>query len=228
MLTRKLLGLSALVFAATFTACSSDSTGPDLADARRVKRSGYLTTSAAIKQLVDIKFSVMYPGVATQNVFTRTQADTVVEEFTVDNTKGSIVTMSTTGNIIAFPAQSLCDPARNSYGPTEWNKPCVLATAPIKFTVKSWNDAQGHPHADFQPAMRFTPDESKNVRLYFEDQALQNYSVVYIPYCNAANVCVNEEINDPTLRTYVSPRLGGGYWVYRTLRHFSGYNVTAY
>ncbi len=223
--TRRILGLSALVLAATVTACS-DATAPS--DAPSAARSGYLTTSAAIKQMIDINFSVLYPGLAIQYPLKTLKADTTVETFTVDNTKGSIVIIGASGNIIAMPAQSLCDPLKNTYGPTEWLKPCVLATTPIKFTVKNWLDAQGRPHADFQPAMRFTPDDSKKVRLYFEDAALSNYSVVYIPYCNASNVCLNEEVADPALQTYVAPRLSGGYWVYRTLRHFSGYNVTAY
>jgi hypothetical protein len=222
--TRRFLGLGALVLATAITACS-DATGPAPVAPRR---SGYLTTSAAIKEMVDIKFSILYPGMGTQNSALTYAADTVVEKFTVDNATGSIVIMNHTGNIIAFPAQSLCDPATNTYGPTEWLKPCTLATGKINFTVKSWWDAAGHPHADFKPALRFVPDDTKKVRLYFQDAALANYSVVYIPYCNAANVCVNEETNDPALRTYVAPLLGGGYWVYRTLRHFSGYNVTAY
>ncbi len=223
--TRRVLSLATLLLAATVTACS-DATAPD--DSSSARRSGYLTTSAAVRQMVDINFTVLYPGLSIQYPVKTTKADTTFESFTVDNTKGSIVIIGKEGHIIAMPAQSLCDPAKNSYGPTEWQKSCVLATAPIKFTVKNWLDAKGRPHADFQPAMRFTPDDSKKVRLYFEDAALSNYGIVYIPYCNAMGVCVNEEVADPALQTYVSSRLGGGYWVYRTLRHFSGYNVTAF
>jgi hypothetical protein len=227
LIARRVLGLGAVAFAATLAACSDASTLPTDATIAR-KKSGYLTTSAAIKQMLDINFSVLYPGLGIQNAVLSTKADTTVETFTVDNAKGSIVAMGSSGNIIAMPAGSLCDPAKNTYGPTEWQKSCVLATAPINFTVKSWLDAAGHPHSDFQPSLRFSPDPTKNVRLYFQDRALSNYSVVYIPYCNAAGLCVNEEIGDPALTTYVSPITGGGYWVYRTLRHFSGYNVTAY
>lgn len=94
--------------------------------------------------------------------------------------------------------------------------------------MKTWKDVSGRPHAEFQPAIRFVPDPAKQVCLYFQDRALTDYSVVFIPYCNAAMVCTNEGATDPQLETYVSPLVGGGYWVYRTLRHFSGYNVTAY
>jgi hypothetical protein len=223
--TRRLLGLAAIALATVVTACT-DATGPDQVDARR---SGYLTTSAAVKQLIDINFTLMYPGMGTQYPAVTMAADTMVEKFTVDPTKGSIVILgTTTQHIIAMPANALCNPNTNTYGPTEWLKPCTLATAPINFTVKTWKDVSGRPHAEFQPAIRFTPDDTKKVRLYFQDRDLANYSVVYIPYCNAAAVCVNEEVNDPAQQTYVAPLLGGGYWVYRTLRHFSGYNVTAY
>ena len=222
---RRMLGLGALLLAATVTACS-DATGPDQIS---TARSGYLTTSAAVKTLLDINFAVLYPGMGTQYPAVTTLADTTVESFTVDPTKGSIVILgTTTQHIIAMPSNSLCNPSTNSYGPTEWLKPCTLATAPINFKVKTWKDAMARPHAEFQPAIRFTPDSTKKVRLYFQDRALSNYSVVFIPYCNAAMECVNEGATDPQLETYVSPLLGGGYWVYRTLRHFSGYNVTAY
>ena len=223
---RRLLGLSALVLSATVTACS-DATGPDQAIAGR--RSGYLTTSAAVKQLLDINFNVLYPGLGTQYPAVSAIADTTVESFTVDPKTGSIVILGTlTQHIIAMPANSLCNPSTNTYGPTEWLKPCTLATTPINFKVKTWKDVSGRPHAEFLPAIRFVPDPAKQVRLYFQDRALSNYSVVFIPYCNASNVCVNEGTTDPLLETYVSPLFGGGYWVYRTLRHFSGYNVTAY
>ncbi len=223
---RRFLGLSALVLAATVTACS-DATGPDQVDAVR-SRSGYLTTSAAVKQMIDINFAVLYPGLGTQYPAVTTVADTTVESFTVNPTTGSIVILGTlTQHIIAMPANSLCDPTNNTYGPTEWLKPCTVATKPINFKVKTWKDGSGRPHAEFMPAIRFVPDNAKRVRLYFQDRDLENFSSVYIPYCNASNVCVNEGTTDPLLETYVAPLVGGGYWVYRTLRHFSGYNVTA-
>jgi hypothetical protein len=225
MITRRFLGLGALVLAATVTACS-DATAPDDVETRR---SGYLTTSAAVKKLLDVNFSVLYPGLSMQYPAVSMVADTMVESFTVNPTIGSIVVLgSTTQHIIAMPANALCNPTTNTYGPTEWLKPCTLATAPINFKVKQWKDAAGRPHAEFQPAIRFAPDDSKQVRLYFQDRLLTDFSVIYIPYCDKNNVCVKEEATDPLLTTYASPMLGGGYWVHRTLRHFSGYNVTAY
>ena len=224
--TRRILSLSGLVLAATVTACSTDSTGPAPVN---TQRSGYLTTSAAVKKLMDINFSVLYPGLAIQYPRVKVLSDTTVESFTVDPRIGGIVILGKqTQHIVAMPANALCNPSTNSYGPSEWLKPCTLATAPINFDVKTWLDSAGHPHAEFLPAIRFTPDSTKQVRLYFQDPELENYSVVFIPYCNASNLCVNEGATDPQLETYVSPLLGGGYWVYRTLRHFSGYNVTAY
>lgn len=120
------------MLAATLTACS-DSTGPDHSDVA-YRRSGYLTTSAAVKQLLDINFNGLYPGIATQYPAITALADTTVESFTVDPRTGSIVILGTlTQHIIAMPANSLCNPSTNTYGPTEWLKPCTLATTRINF-----------------------------------------------------------------------------------------------
>lgn len=47
------------------------------------------------------------------------------------------------------------------------------------------------------------------------------------PFLQLLN-CIDESINDPALVTYATPHPKGGYWVHRILRHFSGYNVTAF
>ncbi len=226
LFTRRRLGSSALVLAATLTACS-DTTAPEPI---RPLASGYLTTSAAVLRSTNINFSTLYPGVGTQNATLRTTGDTTIQTFTVNPTAGSIVFLggSFAKHVLAISRDALCDPTKNSYGPTEWLKPCTAATKPITFTVKTWKNAAGRPFADFQPAIRFSPDDDEAVRIYFQDTALRSYSEIYIPYCDKANVCVKEETTDAKLTTYAAPSVGGGYWVYRRLRHFSGYNVTAF
>ncbi len=223
---RRFLGLSGLLLATVITACS-DSTGPD--SVAGSAQSGYLTVSAAVLNTGLIDFKVMYPKLTVQIPSVSTMGDTTIQKFTVNPPDGKrIVFGKTTGHVIVIPGNTLCDPKSNTYGPTEWQKPCVLAKSSISFEVRTWNDAQGRPQAKFSPAIRFNPSAPQPVAIYFQDPTLANFSTVYIPYCDATNVCVKEEATDSYLTTKATPRIGGGYWVYRNLRHFSGYNVTAF
>lgn len=214
----------ALLFGAT--ACSdSPMTAPgptaDLGPASAAKYS-----SPRTKNGLDIK--QLYPTLSSQTPKIISIGDTTVQTFVVKPEKGSLVTFEkTSGDIIAIPANTLCDPNKNGYGPTEWLKPCILATSSITFEARTWKDSTGRPHAEFSPNVRFSPLAPEPVRLYFQDEELRNYTTLYIPYCNAFNVCINEGLTDPALETYVTPLDKGGFWVYRTLRHFSGYTVTA-
>ena len=175
-----------------------------------------------------IDFKVLYPKLSTQVPSLTMKGDTTLQKFTVNPPDGKLIKFGkTSGDVIAIPGNALCDPKLNSYGPTEWRKPCVLAKSSIEFFVRTWTDPAGHRHADFSPAIRFNPSAPVPVRLYFQDTRLVAFTSVFIPYCDALNVCLNEGVGDSELETYVSPLQGGGYWVYRTLRHFSGYTVTA-
>ena len=226
--TRRILGAAVAMLALTLSACSdSNPTTPD----SKASRSGYLTISAAVKTNAIINFSAMYPSMSLQlPVKSKSlKGDTTYQKFTVNPTVGSLIVFGTSSNdVIAIPPGSLCDPKTNTYGPTEWKKPCSIAVSTITFEIRSWVDAEQHPHAEFYPAMRFNPSAVTPVTLFFQDPLMVNYTQVRIPYCNAANVCVDEGATDPELETYVTPLPYGGYYVYRKLRHFSGYNVTAY
>ena len=52
------------------------------------------------------------------------------------------------GNMLTFPAHSLCA-LGSSYGPTEWDNPCTLATSSLTVNAKAWLDANGHARVDF-------------------------------------------------------------------------------
>ncbi|HEX4931534.1 MAG TPA: hypothetical protein VFV33_00045 [Gemmatimonadaceae bacterium] len=223
-LRRPLAALAALV-SVTLAACS-DSTAPTF-------RSGYITaaTDAAAPAILDgttIDFKLLYPKLTTQIPSLSMKGDTTLQKFTVNPPDGKLIKFGkTSGHVIAIPGNTLCDPTRNAYGPTEWLKPCILAKSSISFVVKTWTDAQGRPHADFEPNIRFNPSGDA-VKIFFQDLTLANFSNVYIPFCDAANVCLDESLTDSALVTYASPNSAGGYWVHRRLRHFSGYNVTAF
>ena len=219
---RRIVGAAVVMLAVTLSACSDGSTAP------AAKRSGYLTISAAVKTAKQIDFPAMYPSLASQVPTKTIKGDTTIQSFSVTPSAGKLILFgATTGNVLAIPPNTLCNPSTNTYGPTEWKKACTLATAVINFQVKSWKDAAGHAHAEFSPAMRFNPSSPLPVTLYFPDPSMVQYQTFVIPYCNAQNVCVDEGAVDPYLETYVTPLPLGGYYVYRALRHFSGYNVTA-
>ena len=222
---RSLLVAGVLVLGATLTACK-DATSPVAAEPQM---SGYLTTSAAVRSDRDVIYKKLYPKTPQQTPTKSMSRDTTVEKFWYDPQRGVIANFGRkNGDAIALPAGSVCDPVTTAYGPTEWLKPCTPATARIDFEIKSWVDASGRPHARFSPDVRFDPNSEKPVTLYFQDNLLTDFSVVEIPYCNASNVCVNEGLTDAALKTYAAPAKHGGYWVFRALRHFSGYNVTAF
>ena len=216
------LAASVMLSAALLRACNnSSSAAPE-------PLSGYITTSSAVLDNTTIDVKVLYPKLSIQVPSKSAKGDTTIQKFTVNPPDRKLIFFGkTTGNTIAIPAATLCDPVQNGYGPSERPKPCVLAKSSISLDVRSWTDAQGHAHADFSPNLRFNPSAPVPVKIYFEDRSLLNYSSVYIPFCSATT-CVDEGASDPALTTYVSPNPKGGYWVHRMLRHFSGYNVTAY
>jgi hypothetical protein len=157
-------------------------------------------------------------------VSTTTKGDTTIQKVTVDPKAGALIGFGANHNVVIYP-WAICDPASSGYGPWSWLTPCIQATAPIQFTFKSWKNSAGRPAMDVKPNVRFVP--LSLVRIYFHDPALQKFSNVYIPYCNGAGTCVDEGANDLWQTTYYAPGRPG-YWVFRNLRHFSGYNVTAF
>src|SRR5688500_19005161 len=74
----------------------------------------------------------MSPAVAPNAkivVLDTTEYDTYqVVRFTVDQDGGWF---NIGPHYVYFPANAICDPAKSTYGPTEWDKPCVLITRPI-------------------------------------------------------------------------------------------------
>lgn len=131
------------------------------------------------------------------------------------------------GNSITFPAHSLCDPSRSTYGMGQWDKSCTPATSPLTVTAKAWIDASGHPRIDFNPQIRFVPTDNPAgwVSLTFTDYSGAQ-SWLSILYCQNEHTshCVDESKIDPTLATFRDPATGR---LTRRIKHFSGYNVGA-
>ena len=199
---RRLPKLATLAVVAFVAACSSDSTiAPS--GARAIKAP--LFTGANLPSKI-----LMYK-------------DTVVVEFTVGPNGGS----ADIGNhAITFPAATICDPSVSTYGPTEWQAPCQVIESDVTITATSWIDANGHPRIDFTPALRFTANvDGVLPTLYLRDSdaVLQDWSSIV--YClHIGSGCLNESLTDSALTTYRDPVTG---FLYRFIRHFSGYNVWA-
>lgn len=81
-----------------------------------------------------LDFKVLYPKLSIQQPSVSTNGDTTIQKFTVNATAGALIAFGeTSGDVIAIPANTLCDPNKNGYGPSEWRKSCILATSSINF-----------------------------------------------------------------------------------------------
>ncbi len=126
-------------------------------------------------------------------------------------------------HLLWFPFATICDPAVSSYGPGKWLDNCSKATKPIKITATTWRDAQGRAQIDFSTALRFYYNSwSELPAIYLMDASAA--SMGRIDYCVSGGPCVNEAASDPVLATMRDPYNG---WLFRLIRHFSGYNVWA-
>ncbi|HEY5062492.1 MAG TPA: hypothetical protein VII52_13205 [Gemmatimonadaceae bacterium] len=155
-----------------------------------------------------------------------TQTDTDRFSITIDPSAKTSYVLGT-GNVLTFPAGSVCDPAQSSYGEGEWDKPCIVARTAITVTVKAWLDATGHPQTDFSPNLRFVPStlSSHWVEISFGDSRAAFDPRSAILYCRDPHArCIDEAKKDPSLATTRDPLTGK---VMRRIKHFSGYLVGA-
>lgn len=146
--------------------------------------------------------------------------DTTVTQFTL--TPWSPLSLYDIGNAskIFFPlgATSVCDPATSGYGVGTWDTPCTPLSSSITITAKSWLDpVTGAVDTDFSPELRFVPAPI-GVTLFLHDATPSPTDV--IDYCSNG-VCVDDSKVDGSVITSSD---GSGF-VYRVIKHFSGYNV---
>lgn len=152
-----------------------------------------------------------------------TSTDTLRFSFVIDPRRSMTYDLGQ-GNTITFPAGSLCDPDRSSYGMGEWDKSCPVARASVKVNTKAWLDSRGQGHVDFDRHVRFVPSNNPAdwVMLSITDYGTSTSPWTKILYCIDGNVgCIDESKTDPTLATY---RTWGGKLV-RRVKHFSGYSI---
>jgi hypothetical protein len=191
-----------LALCAALAACSENTVAPDVTSSQAVVGTSALS------------------GGATHAL---SSTDTTRFTITIDPAKQTNWSLGA-GNSITFPVNSLCDPTKSTYGATEWDKPCTLATSPLIVQVRAWTDAKGHSRVDFTPNVRFSPSAAPVV-ISFSDREAAINPLFNILYCkNPSGACQDEALSDPSLLTMRDPINGK---VTRRIKHFSGYNVAA-
>ena len=152
--------------------------------------------------------------------------DTLVTTFKVQPNRALSQTLAG-GHKIYFSKGAICDPATSGYGVDTWETACQRATRSVTITARSWLDSAGHPFVEFSPALRFNPDDERPVWLVLVDKKTAREEGITIGYCtendNPAS-CVDESLTDSELVTFRDPKKG---YLYRRIKHFSGYNITA-
>jgi hypothetical protein len=133
-----------------------------------------------------------------------------------------------TGNhAVVFPAQSVCDPATSSYGPSTWDEPCQ----PLQTTLKVHAEVRrsnGRTWVDFTPSLRFVPSSNSTkwvwMVMYTPEvigrEDLSKYNILWAHSIGGATV--DETSTDASLRTYVDTFSGISL---RRIKHFSGFTI---
>jgi hypothetical protein len=148
-------------------------------------------------------------------------------EFTVSPWGG----VYTVGNhAVVFPAHSICDPEKSSYGEGTWDTPCAPLNRPIEIRATT-RRLNGVDWVDFSPDIRFVPSErpSRWVWIFMHTPQvigssgdLSRFSILFAE--RIGGPLVNDAATDPTMRTYIDTRSGVSS---RRIKHFTGYAVSS-
>jgi hypothetical protein len=156
-------------------------------------------------------FGIVYPSNA------------VTYQFTYDPRTSAAFIMGV--QMVSFPAYTICDPATSGYGSSYWLSSCSKLTTPITITATTWTDSQGRPQVDFANSIRFYQNWNGQLpAIYLRDPSASLSSWGRIDYCPSSGACVNEATGDSVLGTQREAVTG---YLFRLIRHFSGYNVWA-
>lgn len=225
-ITKRIPKLAGLAFAAFLAACSADnSTSPTTAKKDPAVDVVAPALPSVVMEQAAVAKEVPTPaptgGHSTLAAIYPSNAQTY--QFTIDPNYSWKVIFGT--HIVTFPNNTICDPATSSYGPSAWMNNCYKLRQPITITATTWTDANGRPQIDFANAIRFYPNFWGELpAIYLKDAWASSSSWSRIDYCVSAGNCVNEAATDPTLATRRDLITG---YLYRLIRHFSGYNVWA-
>lgn len=137
---------------------------------------------------------------------------------------------------LSVPANAVCK-VGSSYGPGTWDSPCETLSPgqSIKVTA-TYGFSRGGPVVDFSPDIRFSPKQQVTLatdvyapvllafRGYFSANAsaLKYFGIYYTD--DFGGKLVADAVTDQSLRTHVNLKTG---YVWRRIKHFSGYNVVS-
>jgi hypothetical protein len=153
--------------------------------------------------------------------------------FTVTSAGGTFVLNGVM--VVNFPANSVCDPAKSSYGDGTWDKPCQVLQddASVTFTATTRVTSSGVA-VDVSPAVRFSPSAvvtvgttlfgpvlTSNKNYYASNpSALSNLAFGYSS--SLGGTYVHDYTSDISLITHVNLTTGV---IWRRVKHFSGYMI---
>jgi hypothetical protein len=157
----------------------------------------------------------------------------IVNEMAQDESSADFTVTSSGGYFrmgkhgIVFPRNVICDPATSSYGREFWDAECEVLRAPIRIHAEL-RVQDGREWVDFSPELRFKPSgwAFEWVWIFMRTDAATlpdpSLKILWSPAIGVPGI--DESVDDPTQRTFVSPWSG---YAYRRIKHFSGYNVTS-
>jgi hypothetical protein len=213
----KLATLGALL---VLTACSSDMTTAAPAqrdDVAMPAMPSVIAAQAIVAEEVDV------PMVSGHGTFAAAApSNAVTYQFVYNPTTDATYIMG--AQMVSFPRYTICDPAVSGYGPSTWLNSCTKLTSPITITATTWTDSKGRPQIDFVNAIRFYRNNNGALpAIYLRDPSAALSSWGRVDYCSGSG-CINEATTDAALVTQRDPVTG---YLFRLIRHFSGYNVWA-
>lgn len=159
------------------------------------------------------------PHNASQDARTYADKNSPVDSATFTFDAGSGKTLTFGQSFVYIPGNAICDPS-SGYGPGTWNQPCTPYSGTVTIQVV-WSTRSGHTYAEFEPAIRFDPNQK--VYLVLFDRSVGNNKNLGLLWRDTTGGWVNEALGDPSL----GPVSISGFLVMRRIKHFSGYNVSA-
>lgn len=177
------------------------------------------TSSAPVSML-------MAPQGLPQLSLDRHSSDGIDVDFTV-TPNGGVFNLGQ--HAVVFPAHSICDPDRSSYGERTWERPCtalkgeVMIHATVRTTVTgTW--------IDFKPSLRFVPsnDSRQWVYLFMNTpnvigaKDLSKYAMLFAPVLGQKGV--DDAVYNHTLATLINTKTGTSW---RRIEHFTGYMTSS-
>lgn len=140
---------------------------------------------------------------------------------------------------VVIPAGAVCDPGSTPYGASHWDDDCAPANRDITVSVVA-ETHKDQVSIDFKPDLRFRPSAGwVTIRTAAYNDLLttgavrqlprtssyfSNFAILYVPSGGQSHIDEVRSTGDPTLVTHVDLTSG---IVWRRVKHFSGYMVTA-